>query len=221
MAASVSRPAIAGFNRTRKRAFDLILVCPILLFGAPFMLLTALAIWLCDGRPILFRQVRLGMGGKPFELLKFRTMRPASDAAHRKYTAQWIAQGRPSHAGNGRRGVIYKMERDPRITRLGALLRRFSLDEFPQLLNVLRGEMSLIGPRPAIPYEVELYQEWQRRRLDALPGLTGLWQVSGRNRLSFEEMVRLDIDYIEHWSVARDLAILLRTPGAVLNGDGR
>jgi lipopolysaccharide/colanic/teichoic acid biosynthesis glycosyltransferase len=165
-------PASSGLNRTRKRVFDLVLVCPILLLIAPFMLLAALAIWLCDGRPILFRQVRLGIGGTPFELLKFRTMRPASDAAHREYTARWIAQGRPCHAGNGR-PAIYKMEQDPRITRLGAILRRFSIDELPQLLNVLRGEMSLIGPRPAIPYEVELYQEWQRRRLDALPGLTG------------------------------------------------
>lgn len=105
--------------------------------------------------------------------------------------------------------------------RLGAILRRFSIDELPQLINVVRGDMSLIGPRPAIPYELELYQEWHRRRLDALPGLTGPWQVGGRNRLSFDEMVRLDIDYIEHWSLARDLVILVRTPRAVVEGDGQ
>jgi lipopolysaccharide/colanic/teichoic acid biosynthesis glycosyltransferase len=113
------------------------------------------------------------------------------------------------------------MTNDPRITRLGAILRRFSIDELPQLINVLRGEMSLIGPRPAIPYELELYQDWHRRRLNALPGLTGPWQVGGRNRLSFDDMVRLDIEYIEGWSLARDFAILARTPRAVLAGDGR
>ena len=166
------------------------------------------------------------MGGTPFELLKFRTMRPASDAAHREYVSRWISPARRAGA-NGvsdriyQRDEIYKMTDDPRITRLGAILRRFSLDELPQLINVLRGEMSLIGPRPAIPYEVAMYQDWHRRRLTALPGLTGLWQVSGRNRLSFDEMVRLDIDYIDHWSLARDLAILARTPRAVMRGDGR
>jgi lipopolysaccharide/colanic/teichoic acid biosynthesis glycosyltransferase len=147
-------------------------------------------------------------------------MRPASDAAHRKYTSRWIADGRPFANGNGQ-PALYKMIKDPRITRLGAVLRRFSIDELPQLINVLRGDMSLIGPRPAIPYEVELYQDWHRHRLDAPPGLTGLWQVNGRNRLSFDEMVRLDIDYIDHWSLARDLEILARTPGVVLKGDGQ
>lgn len=113
------------------------------------------------------------------------------------------------------------MTNDPRITRLGAILRRFSIDELPQLINVLHGEMSLVGPRPAIPYEVAFYQNWHRQRLEVLPGLTGLWQISGRNRLSFDEMVRLDIYYIEHWSLTLDLVILARTPRAVLQGDGR
>jgi lipopolysaccharide/colanic/teichoic acid biosynthesis glycosyltransferase len=221
MQASAARSAVGSFNLTRKRVFDLILVCPILLIAAPLMLAAALAIWLFDGGPILFRQVRLGMGSRPFELLKFRTMRQASDAAHREYTARWIAQGRPFNSVANRGGGLYKMTHDPRVTRLGGILRRFSIDELPQLINVLRGDMSLIGPRPAIPYEVQLYKEWHLRRLDALPGLTGLWQVSGRNRLSFDEMVRLDIDYIDHWSLARDLAILVRTPRAVLQGDGR
>ncbi len=218
MAASATRSDLRAFNPVRKRVLDLVLLVPILLVAGPLMALVALAIWLCDGRPILFRQVRLGMGGRPFEMLKFRTMRPASDAAHREYAARWIEQGRPFSDGDG---AVYKMADDPRITRLGAILRRFSLDELPQLINVVRGEMSLIGPRPAIPYEVEHYQPWHRRRLEAPPGLTGLWQVSGRNRLSFDEMVRLDIDYIDHWSVARDLAILARTPRAVLAGEGR
>lgn len=221
MAASATRSDLGSFNQTRKRIFDLLLLCPILLVAGPLMLLVALAIWLCDGRPILFRQVRLGMGARPFQMLKFRTMRPASDAAHREYTTRWITQGRPFYAGNGQGAALYKMTQDPRITRLGAILRRFSLDELPQLINVLRGEMSLIGPRPAIAYEVEHYQDWHRHRLDAPPGLTGLWQVSGRNRLSFDEMVRLDIDYIDHWSLGRDLAILARTPRAVLEGSGQ
>jgi lipopolysaccharide/colanic/teichoic acid biosynthesis glycosyltransferase len=216
MAASVTRSGIRSLNLTQKRLFDLVLLCPILLVTAPVMVLVALAIRVVDGKPILFRQLRLGIGGKPFELLKFRTMRCASDAAHREYVGRWIA-GRPCADANG---ALYKMTSDPRITGLGALLRRFSIDELPQLLNVLRGDMSLIGPRPAIPYEVRMYQDWHRRRLDALPGLTGLWQVSGRNRLSFDEMVRLDINYIEHWSLARDLAILARTPRAVIAGEG-
>ncbi len=218
MAASMAHPALGSFNFVRKRAFDLIVLGPILLMAVPAMLLIAAAIRLCDGSPVLFRQTRVGMGGKPFELLKFRTMRAASDAAHREYTRRWIRQGRPFRSG---KSAVYKITADPRITRLGAFLRRFSLDELPQLINVLRGEMSLVGPRPAIPYEAEMYKGWHRRRLDALPGLTGLWQVSGRNRLSFDEMARLDIEYIEHWSLARDLAILARTPRAVIEGDGR
>jgi len=219
MAASVTRSGIRSLNLTKKRLFDLVLLCPILLVAAPVMVLAAVAIRVLDGKPILFRQVRLGVGGKPFELLKFRTMRCASDAAHREYVGRWIA-GRPCAGAKGN-GALYKMTSDPRITRLGALLRRFSIDELPQLINVLRGDMSLIGPRPALGYEVRKYQDWHRRRLDALPGLTGLWQVSGRNRLSFDEMVRLDIDYIDHWSLARDIAILARTPRAVIAGDGR
>jgi lipopolysaccharide/colanic/teichoic acid biosynthesis glycosyltransferase len=220
MAASATRSRIGGFNLTKKRVFDLVLVCPLLLIAAPLMLLVAVAIWLFDGRPILFRQARLGRGATLFEMLKFRTMRQASDAAHRDYAGRWITQNRAFSNGKGR-GALYKMTEDPRITRLGAILRRFSIDELPQLLNVVRGEMSLIGPRPALPYELELYRDWHRRRLEALPGLTGPWQVGGRNRLSFDEMVRLDIDYIEHWSLARDLAILARTPRAVLAGDGQ
>ena len=220
MEVSATRSDFQGFDLTKKRVFDLILLVPILLIAAPLMLLVALAIWIGDRRPILYRQTRIGIGGKPFELLKFRTMHQASDAAHREYTSRWISQGRVVGAVRAR-NQLYKMTNDPRITRLGAILRRFSLDELPQLINVLRGEMSLIGPRPAIPYEVALYQDWHRQRLSALPGLTGLWQVNGRNRLSFDEMVRLDIDYIEHWSLARDLEILARTPRAVLQGDGR
>jgi lipopolysaccharide/colanic/teichoic acid biosynthesis glycosyltransferase len=220
LAASVSRADVGSFIPGGKRVFDLVLLCAIMLLAGPIMLLAALAIRLVDGSPILFRQRRIGLNGKWFELLKFRTMWPlASDASHRTYVNRWIREGRAF--GASAPSALYKIANDPRVTRLGAMLRRFSIDELPQLLNVLRGDMSVIGPRPAIPYEVEMYRDWHRRRLHALPGLTGLWQVSGRNRLSFDEMVRLDIEYIEHRSLAHDLAILARTPLAILQGDGR
>jgi lipopolysaccharide/colanic/teichoic acid biosynthesis glycosyltransferase len=219
MAASMPRSDPRTFNPAGKRLFDLILLFPVMLIAGPIMLIAALAIRLVDGAPILFRQERVGIHGIRFELLKFRTMRSSSGASHREYAGRWIRGGQ-AFSGNGQ-GAVYKIADDPRVTTLGAILRRFSIDELPQLINVLRGDMSLIGPRPAIPYETEMYKDWHRRRLDALPGLTGLWQVSGRNRLSFDEMVRLDIDYIDNWSLARDIAILARTPRAVLEGDGQ
>ena len=213
------RPNGCRLNSSTRRLFDLVLACVIMIAAGPVMLLTALAIRLIGGRPVLFRQLRAGINGRPFELLKFRTMRPAmSDAWHRDYARKWIEEGRPFT--NGSQAPLFKVAEDPRITPLGAFLRRFSIDELPQIINVLRGEMSIIGPRPAMLYEVELYQDWHRRRLGTLPGLTGLWQVSGRNRLSFDQMVRMDIEYIEHRSLARDLQILARTPIAVLRGDG-
>ena len=212
----VERPPGSQFNPPIKRFLDIVLAWVIIVAASPVILLAALAIWLVDGRPILFRQLRAGMNGRPFELLKFRTMRRAvGDQSHRDYASRWIEEDRPFTKGQQ---VLFKIAGDPRVTRLGVFLRRFSIDELPQIVNVLRGEMSLVGPRPAIPYEVEMYQDWHRRRLDTLPGLTGLWQVSGRNRLSFDEMVSLDIEYIEHWSLERDLQILARTPVAVLRG---
>jgi exopolysaccharide biosynthesis polyprenyl glycosylphosphotransferase len=205
---------IEGLNLLIKRAFDIAAASAVLLCAGPLMLLASAALWLTQGRPLLFRQVRVGRYGRPFELLKFRTMTvAAADLIHRQYVEQWIAAGAPA-------GARFKLSDDPRVTVLGRWLRRFSLDELPQLINVLRGEMSLIGPRPALPYELELYQSWHRRRLDAPPGITGLWQVSGRNHLSFEQMVRLDIEYIDNWSLAKDLRILLRTVPAMLSGGG-
>jgi len=212
----LERPPCYPFNPPIKRLVDVVLACVMLVAGSPLLLLTALAIRLIDGRPVLFRQLRAGRNGQPFELLKFRTMRPAAgDQLHREYASRWIVEGRPFTSGEQ---ALFKIDKDRRVTRLGAFLRRFSIDELPQLVNVLRGEMSIVGPRPAIPYEVEMYQNWHRRRLDTLPGVTGLWQVSGRNSLSFDEMVSLDIEYIEHWSFERDLKILVRTPIAVLRG---
>lgn len=205
---------LEGLNLLIKRAFDITAASAALLCAGPLMLLATAALWLTQGRPLLFRQVRVGRYGRPFELLKFRTMTAAApDQIHRQYVQRWIGAGAPA-------GARFKLSDDPRVTLLGRWLRRFSLDELPQLINVLRGEMSLIGPRPALPYELELYQSWHRRRLDAPPGITGLWQVSGRNQLSFEQMVRLDIEYIDNWSLAKDLQILLRTLPAMLSGGG-
>jgi lipopolysaccharide/colanic/teichoic acid biosynthesis glycosyltransferase len=142
----------------------------------------------------------------------------AGDQVHREYVHDWIRNG--TAAKNGHGPSIYKLTHDDRVTPAGRLLRRFSIDELPQLVNVIRGEMSLIGPRPALPYEISLYDEWHRRRLDGMPGITGLWQVSGRNRLSFAEMVRLDVQYLEDWSFATDLRILARTLPILLRGEG-
>jgi exopolysaccharide biosynthesis polyprenyl glycosylphosphotransferase len=211
---------IEGLNCLIKRGFDVVVATLMILLASPIMSLAAIAIWLTDGSPLLFRQTRVGIHGKPFELLKFRTMRTkSSDTVHREYVKEWI-QRNAAERSDADGAKIYKIGSDPRVTPVGKWLRRFSLDELPQLFNVLYGNMSLIGPRPAMPYELELYQEWHRHRLDAPPGITGLWQVSGRNRLSFEEMVQLDIEYIEEWSLVGDMGILLRTLPAMLQGSG-
>lgn len=208
-----------GLNFAIKRGFDVTTSSLLLICLSPILALTALAVWFFDSTPILFRQVRVGIRGKPFEMLKFRTMRVASgDAQHRQYVRKWIRTegGASQHSGSN----VYKLTHDNRITSLGRILRRFSLDELPQLINVLRGDMSLIGPRPALPYETELYESWHHRRLDVIPGITGLWQISGRNHLSFDEMVRLDVQYMEDWSFTSDLRILARTLPVLLRGGG-
>ena len=211
---------IEGLNCIVKRGFDLAVASLMILGMSPILILAAIAIRLLDGGPLLFRQIRIGIHGNPFELLKFRTMRTeCSDAVHREYVKGWIQRdGAARPQANG--AEVFKLGSDARVTPIGRWLRRFSIDELPQLLNVLYGSMSLIGPRPAMPYELELYQEWHRHRLDAPPGITGLWQVSGRNRLSFEQMVQLDIEYIEDWSLVGDMGILLRTLPAMLQGSG-
>jgi exopolysaccharide biosynthesis polyprenyl glycosylphosphotransferase len=211
---------IEGLNYIMKRSVDILLAALLLLVASPILVLAAIAIWLFDERPLLFRQTRIGIHGRPFELLKLRTMgTQSSDQVHREYVKGWIHRSGAipiSANGNG----VYKICDDQRVTRVGRWLRRFSIDELPQLINVLRGDMSLIGPRPAMPYELDLYQDWHRHRLDAPPGITGLWQVNGRNRLSFEEMVQLDIEYIEDWSLTNDVKILLRTLPVILRGSG-
>ena len=218
------RSNIAGINYVLKRGFDLLTASVLIALTAPIVLLASALIRLTDGAPVLFRQTRVGLHGRPFELLKLRTMySDTSDEQHRDYVRRWISDqaANTTDAGStSEEQAVYKLQGDRRITPVGRILRRFSIDELPQLINVWRGEMSLIGPRPALPYEMELYQEWHRRRLDVAPGITGLWQVSGRNRLSFSDMVRLDVQYLEDWSLLGDLKILMRTVPTLLLGSG-
>lgn len=189
---------------------------------APLVALIALAIKLTSQGPVMFRQYRIGQFGTPFVFLKFRSMYLNNDPKiHREYVERLINGQAKRQTDHSNGHEVYKLTRDPRVTRVGALLRKTSLDELPQLWNVLRGEMTLVGPRPAIPYEVQAYQTWHRRRvLEAKPGITGLWQVSGRSRLTFDDMVRLDVRYAMNRSLWLDLNILLRTPRAVLLGAG-
>ena len=182
----------------------------------------AVAIKLSSPGPILFRQTRIGQYGVPFTFLKFRSMYAVNDPQiHVEYVKRFITGNGHSSVSGAKDKAVYKITKDPRVTRVGRFLRKASLDEFPQLLNVLRGEMSLVGPRPPIPYELEAYDVWHRRRLlEVKPGITGLWQVNGRSRLRFDDMVRLDLRYAKAWSPWLDLKILLQTPRAVLSGDG-
>lgn len=173
------------------------------------MAASALMIWLEDGGPVLFAQRRVGRFGHEFTMYKFRSMRQHAEAERAGLEAE-----------NEMDGPVFKIRHDPRITRVGRWLRRSSIDELPQLVNVLFGEMSLVGPRPPLPDEVARYQPWQRRRLSMKPGLTCIWQVSGRSRLDFETWMRLDLEYIDNWSLALDVKLLARTIPAVLSGDG-
>jgi exopolysaccharide biosynthesis polyprenyl glycosylphosphotransferase len=207
---------LVGMNLAVKRLVDFVLAALLLLALSPILLLVTLLIRLTSRGPVLFVQKRVGRGGKTFSFYKFRSMYANNrDKTHREFMEQVIKNGNGEPKKNGN-GQVYKMKRDPRVTPVGRFLRRFSIDELPQLLNVLKGDMSLIGPRPAVPYEVKMYEDRHRRRLQALPGITGLWQVSGRNRLSFEEMVELDIHYIENWSVGLDVRIFFKTIAAVI-----
>ena len=192
-----------------KRLLDVALSGLLLLIAAPIVGLVALLIRLSTGGKIIFRQTRCGLNGRSFTLYKFRTM--VEDAEDRR--------GALLHL-NEMKGPVFKLRSDPRVTRVGRFLRKFSLDEIPQLWNVLRGDMSLVGPRPPIPEEVAQYQRWQRRRLAMKPGLTCLWQVSGRNQVDFDQWMRLDLEYIDNWSPSLDLKILLKTIPVVLTGRG-
>ena len=214
------------YGRATKRAIDILGSLSLLALLSPVFAMIAATIKLTSQGPVLFRQKRIGEHGTPFTFLKFRTMYVNNDASeHQEYVRQLIAGQAVRHPTNGNGNEnndgIFKLTNDPRITPLGSFLRRTSLDELPQLLNVLRGEMSLVGPRPPLPYEVEEYATWHRRRLlEAKPGITGLWQVHGRSRIGFDDMVRLDLRYARHCSPWLDLKILLQTPRAVISGDG-
>jgi exopolysaccharide biosynthesis polyprenyl glycosylphosphotransferase len=192
-----------------KSLFDKIIATIALIAFSPILALVALAIVLNDGGPALFTQTRVGKDGQPFTVLKFRTMVP--DAELRKEALLAL---------NESDGLLFKMRKDPRITTIGSFLRRTSLDELPQLLNVMLGEMSLVGPRPALPVEAALYSDELYRRLDVKPGMTGLWQINGRSDLSYEDAVRLDLRYVDNWTLALDLQILWKTCAAVANGRG-
>jgi exopolysaccharide biosynthesis polyprenyl glycosylphosphotransferase len=201
--------SIRGWRLAAKRAVDVAVAGLGLLLLSPLLLIISALIRLDSAGPAIFRQTRVGRGGRLFTFVKFRTMREGAE--------QEVAD---LSALNEAGGPLFKIRNDPRLTRVGQVLRRFSLDELPQLYNVLRGEMSVIGPRPGLPSEVKQYQDWHRKRLETWPGMTGLWQVSGRSDLSFDEMVFLDIYYIENWSLLMDLQIALRTLPAMLSGRG-
>ena len=203
-----------------KRVLDVLASSVLLCCLAPLFVAIAALVRLTSRGPILFRQIRLGELGKPFTVLKFRTMYVnVAEKAHHDFVTRFIKEsGRGQAAANGQ---LFKLTNDRRITPLGRLLRKTSLDELPQIWNVLRGDMSLVGPRPPIPYEIEHYAPWHRRRvLEAKPGITGLWQVTSRSRSTFDEMVRLDLRYARTRSLWKDLGILLRTPRAVVSGKG-
>jgi lipopolysaccharide/colanic/teichoic acid biosynthesis glycosyltransferase len=217
---------IAAASRERsvvdalKRTLDFCGSLALLLFLAPVLLVVAALVKLTSPGPVLFRQVRVGQLAKPFTMLKFRTMHVNNDSAiHQKFVADFIKSGanEPSEGGE----KFFKIKNDPRLTAIGAFLRKTSIDELPQLLNVLLGDMSLVGPRPPLHYELEQYRAWHWRRvLEAKPGVTGLWQVVGRSRTTFDEMVRLDLRYVRTRNLWTDIRILLATPRAVVTGKG-
>lgn len=205
----VKEPSLSQPGRIAKRTLDILAALAILIVSSPVTLLAALLIRLDSAGPILFSQTRVGEKGKLFTVLKFRSMRVGAEAEQEQLRER-----------NEATGPLFKIRNDPRQTRFGRLLRRTSVDEIPQFLNVLRGEMSVVGPRPGLPSEVARYQPWHRQRLEVKPGITGLWQVSGRSDLTFDEMCLLDIYYIENWSLALDIQIMLRTIPRVLFGSG-
>jgi exopolysaccharide biosynthesis polyprenyl glycosylphosphotransferase len=219
----LTAPKLQGQQLAIKRGVDIVGASIGLVVLSPLLALIALAVALDSDGPVFFRQERIGVGGRRFRVWKFRTMQHgASDRTHRDLVTRMLAGdelGTKHTAADGQ--DIFKLVNDPRVTRLGALLRRTSLDELPQLINVLSGEMSLVGPRPPVPYEFEAYDHWQFDRLQVRPGITGLWQVSGRNRLSYRQMCELDVAYVRRWSVGLDLRILLRTIPVVLFNSGR
>ena len=196
----VRNASLSPADFAAKRLFDLCLSGLVLMLGMPLWLAIAACIKIDSPGPVFYRQQRVGRGGRLFWMFKFRSMYVDAEAR---------LEGLAKH--NEADGPLFKMRNDPRVTRVGRFLRKYSIDEFPQLLNVLQGDMSIVGPRPPLPSETAAYEAWHSKRLDVLPGITGLWQISGRSDLTFEEMVRLDLFYIENWSLRYDLALVART----------
>jgi exopolysaccharide biosynthesis polyprenyl glycosylphosphotransferase len=202
-------PAFVGTDWVLKRGFDLLVSFVVVVVGLPFWIAIAIAIKLESRGPVLYRDRRVGLNEREFEMVKFRTMRADAPNLQKRLEAE-----------NEAEGALFKLRDDPRVTRVGAFLRRFSLDEVPQVLNVLRGEMSLVGPRPLPIRDYKLLEPWHRKRYLVLPGMTGLWQIAGRSDLSFDDLVRLDFYYLENWSIWLDISILFRTIPAVLAARG-
>jgi len=225
MTSGLAAPGISGAAGLRrredavKRALDLIIATAATVALAPVLVALWLWIRLDSPGPAIFRQQRLGRDARPFTIYKFRTMRvDTDDAVHRAYVTQLLTSDAPQAGGES---GLFKLENDPRITRAGHWLRRTSLDELPQLINVLRGEMSLVGPRPALAWEAELYDAAHRRRFEVPPGLTGLWQVSGRSELTMRQALDLDLDYVRRKGLGLDVAIILRTLPSLLRSQAR
>lgn len=205
----VEKPQYEGTQRFQKQAFDMVFSLAALIAAAPVMLAAALAIKLTSKGPVFYPSERIGLDGKPFTMLKFRTMTDGADTQLEQLLS--VNEGA---------GVLFKMRQDPRVTPVGRILRRFSIDELPQFINVIKGDMSVVGPRPPLRREVESYDGDVKRRLLVKPGVSGLWQVSGRSDLSWEESVRLDLSYVDNWSMAGDLMIIAKTVKAVLTSHG-
>jgi exopolysaccharide biosynthesis polyprenyl glycosylphosphotransferase len=206
----VEKPQYSGTKKLQKRAFDIYVSITVLVAALPVMIASAIAIKLTSKGPVLYRSERIGLNGQPFEMIKFRTMVDGADSQVASLAAVNESDG----------GVLFKIRDDPRVTSVGRILRRYSIDELPQFINVLRREMSVVGPRPPLRREVDTYDDQVRRRLLVLPGITGLWQVSGRSDLSWEDSVRLDLSYVENWSITNDLLIAAKTVRTILAGAG-
>jgi lipopolysaccharide/colanic/teichoic acid biosynthesis glycosyltransferase len=220
---------LAGFRikqRSRleklvKRTIDMSVSLLVVILGLPFLIAIALLIKVTSKGPVFFKQKRIGENGRSFIFFKFRTMKEGiDDTLHREFTENFI-KGRTAHSAlDDASSNVYKLTNDPRVTGVGSFLRKVSLDELPQFINIFKGEMTIVGPRPPLPYEYECYEEWHKLRVKVKPGLTGLWQVSGRSQVPFDEMVKLDLYYIENWTIMMDLKIMIKTLPVMLAGTG-
>ena len=211
-----------GLSRKMKRLIDIVGSLLAVILFSPIILAVAAAVKCTSEGPVLFRQQRIGQWGETFTFLKFRSMQVMqAENPHKAYIEKFIRENQSANGTAGEEAPVFKLTDDPRVTPVGRFIRKTSLDELPQLFNVLRGEMSLVGPRPPVPYEFEIYDVWHRMRmLTVKPGITGLWQVCGRSSTNFDEMVRLDLKYVTDWSLWQDIKIILRTPWAVIAGKG-